>query len=160
SVFKIPLMSRFDVGEVSVGWMFSVAIAMLGLSAAFGGTWVEKAGPRKSMVVAGTAWVLGFFIAALGIATGQLWLVYFGYCFTGGIGVAIGSSSPLSTRMKWFPDRPGLATGLAIMGFGGGALIASPLSQALLRLFGGGTETEDLATGLVPTFITLAISYG
>ena len=74
SVFKIPLMSRFDVGEVSVGWIFSVAIAMLGLSAAFGGTWVEKAGPRKSMVVAGTAWVLGFFVAAFGIATGQLWL--------------------------------------------------------------------------------------
>ena len=77
SVFKIPLMSRFDVGEVSVGWIFSVAIAMLGLSAAFGGTWVEKAGPRKSMVVAGTAWVLGF-IAALGIhrpvVAGLLWL--------------------------------------------------------------------------------------
>src|SRR5699024_5304796 len=72
SVFKIPLMSRFDVGEVSVGWIFSVAIAMLGLSAAFGGTWVEKAGPRKSMIVAGTAWVLGFFVAAVGIATGQL----------------------------------------------------------------------------------------
>jgi len=160
SVFKIPLMSRFDVGEVSVGWIFSVAIAMLGLSAAFGGTWVEKAGPRKSMVVAGTAWVLGFFIAALGIATGQLWLVYFGYGFIGGIGLGIGYISPVSTLMKWFPDRPGLATGLAIMGFGGGALIASPLSQALMRLFGGGTETEDLATGLVPTFITLAISYG
>lgn len=133
---------------------------MLGLSAAFGGTWVEKAGPRKSMVVAGTAWVLGFFIAALGIATGQLWLVYFGYGFIGGIGLGIGYISPVSTLMKWFPDRPGLATGLAIMGFGGGALIASPLSQALMRLFGGGTETEDLATGLVPTFITLAISYG
>src|SRR5699024_6476691 len=68
--------------------------------------------------------------------------------------------SPVSTLMKWFPDRPGLATGLAIMGFGGGALIASPLSQALMKLFGGGTETEDLAAGLVPTFITLAISYG
>ena len=160
SVFNIPLMSRFDVGEVSVGWIFSVAIAMLGLSAAFGGTWVEKAGPRKSMIVAGTAWVLGFFVAAVGIATGQLWLVYFGYGFIGGIGLGIGYISPVSTLMKWFPDRPGLATGLAIMGFGGGALIASPLSQALMKLFGGGTETEDLAAGLVPTFITLAISYG
>lgn len=159
SVFKIPLMSRFDVGEVSVGWIFSVAIAMLGLSAAFGGTWVEKAGPRKSMVVAGTAWVLGFFVAAFGIATGQLWLVYFGYGFIGGIGLGIGYISPVSTLMKWFPDRPGLATGLAIMGFGGGALIASPLSNSLMALFGGGTETENLAAGLVPTFITLAISY-
>ena len=159
SVFKIPLMSRFDVGEVSVGWIFSVAIAMLGLSAAFGGTWVEKAGPRKSMIVAGTAWVLGFFIAAVGIASGQLWMVYFGYGFIGGIGLGIGHISPVSTLMKWFPDRPGLATGLAIMGFGGGALIASPMSSSLMALFGGGTETENLAAGLVPTFITLAISY-
>ena len=159
SVFKIPLMSRFDVGEVSVGWIFSVAIAMLGLSAAFGGTWVEKSGPRKSMVVAGTAWVLGFFVAALGIATGQLWLVYFGYGFIGGIGLGIGYIAPVSTLMKWFPDRPGLATGLAIMGFGGGALIASPMSNALMVLFGGGTETENLASGLVPTFVVLALSY-
>lgn len=152
-------MSRFDVGEVSVGWIFSVAIAMLGLSAAFGGTWVEKAGPRKSMIVAGTAWVVGFFVAALGIATGQLWMVYFGYGFIGGIGLGIGYIAPVSTLMKWFPDRPGLATGLAIMGFGGGALIASPMSNSLMALFGGGTETENLAAGLVPTFITLAISY-
>ncbi len=159
SVFKIPLMSRFDVGEVSVGWIFSVAIAMLGLSAAFGGTWVEKAGPRKSMIVAGTAWVVGFFVAAFGIATGQLWMVYFGYGFIGGIGLGIGYIAPVSTLMKWFPDRPGLATGLAIMGFGGGALIASPMSNSLMALFGGGTETENLAAGLVPTFITLAISY-
>lgn len=159
SVFKIPLMSRFDVGEVSVGWIFSVAIAMLGLSAAFGGTWVERAGPRKSMVVAGTAWVLGFFVAAVGIATDQLWLVYLGYGVIGGIGLGIGYISPVSTLMKWFPDRPGLATGLAIMGFGGGALIASPMSNALMVLFGGGTETEDLAAGLVPTFIALAASY-
>jgi len=159
SVFKIPLMSRFDVGEVSVGWIFSVAILMLGLSAAFGGTWVERSGPRKSMVFAGIAWVLGFFIAAAGIAMGQLWLVYFGYGFIGGIGLGIGYIAPVSTLMKWFPDRPGLATGLAIMGFGGGALIASPLSNSLMVLFGGGTDTENLAAGLVPTFITLALSY-
>ena len=159
SVFKIPLMSRFDVGEVSVGWIFSVAIAMLGLSAAFGGTWVEKVGPRKSMLVAGAAWVVGFFVAAAGIATGQLWLVYFGYGFIGGIGLGIGYIAPVSTLMKWFPDRPGLATGLAIMGFGGGALIASPMSNSLMVLFGGGTETENLAAGLVPTFIVLATSY-
>src|SRR5699024_1285973 len=135
SVFKIPLMSRFDVGEVSVGWIFSVAIAMLGLSAAFGGTWVEKAGPRKSMVVAGTAWVLGFFIAALGIATGQLWLVYFGYGFIGGVG-------------------------LVMSGFDIVAQTASALSHALMWLFGPDTETEDLATSLVHTFMTQAISYG
>lgn len=91
--------------------------------------------------------------------TGQLWLVYLGYGVVGGIGLGIGYISPVSTLMKWFPDRPGLATGLAIMGFGGGALIASPMSNALMELFGGGTETEQLASGLAPTFITLAISY-
>lgn len=107
SVFKIPLMAHFDVGEVSVGWIFSVAIGMLGLSAAFGGTWVERAGPRKSMILAGIAWVLGFFVAAFGISTGQLWLVYFGYGFIGGIGLGIGYIAPVSTLMKWFPDRPG-----------------------------------------------------
>src|SRR5699024_4184449 len=145
--------------EVSVGWIFSVAIAMLGLSAAFGGTWVEKSGPRKSMVVADTAWVLGFFVAALGIATGPLWLVYFGYGFIAGIGLGVGSIGPVSPLMKGFPARPGLATGRAIMGFCGGALLASPMSNALMVLFGGGTETEYLASGLVPTFVVLALSY-
>ena len=159
SVFKIPLMSHFDVGEVSVGWIFSVAIAMLGLSAAFGGTWVERAGPRKSMTLAGTAWVLGFVVATIGLTTGQLWMVYLGYGVIGGIGLGIGYISPVSTLMKWFPDRPGLATGLAIMGFGGGALIASPMSNALMELFGSGTDTEQMASGLAPTFITLAASY-
>ncbi|MDN6757846.1 MAG: OFA family MFS transporter, partial [Yaniella sp.] len=84
---------------------------------------------------------------------------YFGYGFIGGIGLGIGYIAPVSTLMKWFPDRPGLATGLAIMGFGGGALIASPMSNALMVLFGGGTETENLASGLVPTFVVLALSY-
>ncbi len=159
SVFKIPMMGHFEVGEVAVGWIFSVAIAMLGLSAAFGGTWVEHAGPRKSMVVAGSFWVAGFLIATLGIATGQLWLVYLGYGVVGGIGLGIGYISPVSTLMKWFPDRPGLATGLAIMGFGGGALIASPLSNALMSFYGGGNQPEQLQGGLVQTFLTLGIIY-
>src|SRR5699024_7337285 len=159
SVFKIPFMSHFDAGEVSIGWIFSIAILMLGISSAVFGPWVEKAGPRASMIAAGTCWVVGFFIAALGIVAGQLWLVYLGYGVIGGIGLGIGYISPVSTLMKWFPDRPGLSTGLAIMGFGGGALIASPMSNSLMALFGGGTETENLAAGLVPTFITLAISY-
>lgn len=159
SVFKSPFREWFDVGEVSVAWIFSLAIGMLGISAAIGGTWVEKAGPRKSMTLAGTCWVLGFLIATLGIATGQLWLVYFGYGFIGGIGLGIGYISPVSTLMKWFPDRPGLATGLAIMGFGGGALIASPLSNALMVGFGGGDEVSQMADGLVPTFLTLAVAY-
>lgn len=159
SVFKIPMMGHFGTGEVAVGWIFSVAIAMLGLAAAFGGTWVERSGPRKSMVVAGSFWVAGFLIASLGIATGQLWVVYLGYGVIGGIGLGIGYISPVSTLMKWFPDRPGLATGLAIMGFGGGALIASPLSNSLMALYGGGTEAENLQSGLLQTFLTLAVVY-
>ncbi|REE03648.1 OFA family MFS transporter [Citricoccus nitrophenolicus] len=159
SVFKIPMMGHFEAGDVAVGWIFSVAIAMLGLSAAFGGTWVERAGPRKSMVVAGSFWVVGFFVATVGIATGQLWLVYLGYGVIGGIGLGIGYISPVSTLMKWFPDRPGLATGLAIMGFGGGALIASPMSNSLMVLYGGGAEPEQLQSGLMQTFLTLAIIY-
>ncbi|WP_175935616.1 OFA family MFS transporter [Corynebacterium sp. Marseille-P4321] len=159
SVFKKPMMEHFGVGEVAVGWIFSLAIGMLGISSALFGSWVEKVGPRASMAVSGTLWVIGFFVATLGISTGNLWLVYFGYGFIGGIGLGIGYISPVSTLMKWFPDRPGLATGLAIMGFGGGALIASPASNRLMEAFGGGTEIADRAAGLQPTFITLALVY-
>ena len=159
SVFKIPFMTHFDTGEVSIGWIFSIAILMLGISSAVFGPWVEKNGPRASMVAAGTCWVVGFFIASLGIVTGQLWLVYLGYGVIGGIGLGIGYISPVSTLMKWFPDRPGLATGLAIMGFGGGALIASPMSNQLMALFGGGSDPEHLVAGLTPTFVTLGIVY-
>lgn len=132
SVFKNPLVEHFDTNLTPIGVIFSIAIVMLGLSAAFGGTWVERNGPRKAMVVSMLCWVSGFLIGALGIATTQLWLVYLGYGVIGGIGLGIGYISPVSTLIKWFPDRPGLATGLAIMGFGGGALIASPLSTSLL----------------------------
>ena len=159
SVFKIPFMTHFDAGEVSIGWIFSIAILMLGISSAVFGPWVEKTGPRASMVAAGTCWVVGFFIASIGIVSGQLWLVYLGYGVIGGIGLGIGYISPVSTLMKWFPDRPGLATGLAIMGFGGGALIASPMSNQLMNLYGGGAEPENLVAGLTPTFVTLGIVY-
>lgn len=156
SVFKNPFITRFDAGDVSIGWVFSVAIAMLGISSAVGGTWVEKAGPRKSMVVSGCFWVLGFLVSTVGIATGQLWLLYLGYGVLGGIGLGIGYISPVSTLMKWFPDRPGLATGLAIMGFGGGALIASPVSNVLMNAYGHGDQVK----GLVGTFLTMGIAYG
>jgi MFS family permease len=160
SVFKNPLAEHFGMGEggdVAIGWIFSLAIAMLGISSAIGGTWVERAGPRKSMVVAGAFWVVGFFVSTIGISTGQLWLVYVGYGVIGGIGLGIGYISPVSTLMKWFPDRPGLATGLAIMGFGGGALIASPASNALMSFYGGGPD--NLADGITMTFLTLAVLY-
>lgn len=159
SVFKTPLVHRFDTGQVAVAWIFSVAIAMLGISAAVAGPWVERVGPRKSMAVAGACWVAGFFVAAVGISAGQLWLVYLGYGVIGGIGLGIGYISPVSTLIKWFPDRPGLSTGLAIMGFGGGALIASPLSNRLMEAFGGGDDTAELAAGVVPSFVVLGVIY-
>ena len=154
SVFNAPLEERFQTSATAVATIFSIAIVMLGLSAAFGGTWVERNGPRKAMALSATCWVLGFLVAALGIAGGQLWLVYLGYGVLGGIGLGIGYISPVSTLIKWFPDRPGLATGLAIMGFGGGALVASPLSNRLLGLY-----AENPADALVPVFVTLAVTY-
>jgi MFS family permease len=154
SVFKDPLVSRFDSSLTTMGAVFSIAIVMLGLSAAFGGTWVEHVGPRKAMFTAALCWSTGFLIGSVGVATKQVWLLYFGYGFVGGIGLGIGYISPVSTLIKWFPDRPGLATGLAIMGFGGGAIIASPLSEHLLSAYAA--KPED---AIVASFVTLGIGY-
>lgn len=154
SVFKTPLVERSGTSEPAVSVIFIIAIAMLGLSAAFGGKWVERNGPRKAMFVAASCWALGFLVSAVAIAIGSLWLVYFGYGVIGGIGLGIGYISPVSTLIKWFPDRPGLSTGMAIMGFGGGALIASPLSNRLLEGFGA-SPTE----AIVPAFVTLGVGY-
>jgi len=164
SVFKTSLVTHFDVGLTPIAWIFSIAIVMLGLSAAFGGTWVERNGPRKAMVVAALCFSSGLLIGGLGIATSQLWLLYLGYGFIGGIGLGIGYVSPVSTLIKWFPDRPGLATGLAIMGFGGGALIASPVSTQLLQHFDPGFDpaTKGAVAGgsaLSSTFVVLGVVY-
>jgi MFS family permease len=154
SVFKTPLVTHFGSSLTAIGAIFSIAIVMLGLSAAFLGTWVERSGPRKSMATAALCWAIGFLVAALGVSADQLWLVYLGYGVIGGIGLGIGYISPVSTLIKWFPDRPGLATGLAIMGFGGGALIASPLSTKLLGAFAD--KPED---AIAPSFVTLGVIY-
>ncbi len=154
SVFKNPLVERFGTGLTPVAIIFSIGIVMLGLSAAVLGTWVERVGPRTAMFTAALCWAGGFFIGALGVATTQLWLVYLGYGFLGGIGLGIGYISPVSTLIKWFPDRPGLATGLAIMGFGGGALIASPLSSMLLSAY-----ASNPVDAIVPSFLTLGAVY-
>lgn len=106
SVFKNPLVDRFETSLTSIGIVFSIAIVMLGLAAAFCGKWVERNGPRKAMFVAGVCWAGGFMIGAAGVASGQLWLLYLGYGFLGGIGLGIGYISPVSTLIKWFPDRP------------------------------------------------------
>ncbi|MEM6615882.1 MAG: OFA family MFS transporter [Pseudomonadota bacterium] len=119
----------------SVVWIFSVAIVCLGLTAAVGGKWLEKVGPRYVGVVAATLWGGGFLVGSAGIATHQLWLVYVGYGVLGGAGLGLGYVSPVSTLIRWFPDRRGMATGMAIMGFGGGAMIGAPLKQWLLNLY-------------------------
>ncbi|WP_345712121.1 OFA family MFS transporter [Kineococcus glutinatus] len=162
SVYKSALVAHFDATLTQIGIVFSVAIVMLGLSAAVCGTWVDRSGPRKAMAASAVCWVSGFLVGALGIATGQLWLLYLGYGVLGGIGLGIGYISPVSTLIKWFPDRPGLATGMAIMGFGGGALVASPLSSRLLALYDPGFDPS--AAGSVPSgqavamlFVTFAV---
>jgi MFS family permease len=126
---------------------------MLGLSAAFGGTMVERRGPRWAMFVSTVCFSAGFLISAGGIAIGQFWLVVVGYGFVGGIGLGIGYISPVSTLIKWFADRPGMATGIAIMGFGGGALIAQPIEKTLLAGFG------TSPAGLSQTFLVMGIGY-
>ncbi|MFD4708466.1 OFA family MFS transporter [Streptomyces sp. NPDC058430] len=145
SVFKPPLESAMHLSGTESALPFQLGIVMLGLSAAFGGTLVERNGPRWAMTVALVCFSSGFLLSALGAATGQFWLIVLGYGFVGGVGLGIGYISPVSTLIKWFPDRPGMATGIAIMGFGGGALIASPWSAQMLESFGADSSGIALA---------------
>lgn len=117
----------------SVIWIFSVAIVCLGLAAAIAGKWLERVGPRCVGVTSAILWGGGFLVGSVGITTHQLWLVYLGYGVLGGCGLGLGYVSPVSTLIRWFPDRRGMATGMAIMGFGGGAMIGAPLKEALLK---------------------------
>jgi MFS family permease len=143
SVFKVPLSHAIgitrqaseDWRQEQIAWMFSIAIAMLGISTAVFGRWIERNGPRRAMFISACCFALGFLIAAFGVYAHQLWLIYLGYGFVGGIGLGFGYLAPVATLVKWFPDRPGLATGLAIMGFGGGAMIGSPLDIRLMQHF-------------------------
>ncbi len=118
-----------------VVWVFTVAIVCLGLSAAFAGRWLERVGPRMVGVVAACCWGGGYLIGSLGVHTHQLWLLYLGYGVIGGCGLGLGYVSPVSTLIRWFPDRRGMATGMAIMGFGGGAMIGAPLKGFFIRTF-------------------------
>jgi MFS family permease len=135
-------------------WIFSVAIVFLGLAAAFAGKWLEEVGPRMVGVVAALCWGGGYLIGGLGIATHQLWLVYLGYGAIGGCGLGLGYVSPVSTLIRWFPDRRGMATGMAIMGFGGGAMIGAPLADLLMNHF----ETP-YSVGAWETFVALGAIY-
>src|SRR5271163_4794887 len=159
SVFKNPLLalhaadgSAWDLKQV--GYIFSIAIAFLGISAALFGAWLEKAGPRRAMFYSAICFGLGFVIASFGASSHQLWLIYLGYGVIGGIGLGLGYISPVSTLIKWFPDRPGMATGMAIMGFGGGALIGAPLANNLMASF---RTNNDL--GVEKTFLVMGAIY-
>jgi MFS family permease len=158
SVFKAPLEKGLGISGVASALPFTLGIIMLGLSAALFGTKVDANGPRWAMAVSSACFVSGFLISAVGLFLGQYWLVVVGYGFVGGIGLGIGYISPVSTLIKWFPDRPGLATGIAIMGFGGGALIASPLTSQLLAAYGGAGNTPSVS-GIGMTFLTMGIIY-
>jgi MFS family permease len=124
-----------DWNLATLGWIFSSAIAFLGISAAVFGNWVVAEGPRKAMFVATICWSSGFLIGALGIYSHQIALLYLGYGVLGGIGLGIGYISPVTTLIQWFPDYPGMATGIAIMGFGGGPIVAAPLATNLMKNF-------------------------
>ncbi|WP_020161422.1 L-lactate MFS transporter [Methylobacter marinus] len=162
SVFNNPLTRVIGVTEstpddwklTTLGWIFSLAIVFLGLSAAFGGKWLEKVGPRLTMFVAACCFGGGFFISALGIYLHQIWLIYLGYGVIGGIGLGLGYVSPVSTLIKWFPDRRGMATGMAIMGFGGGAMIGAPLSVLLMDQF-----KSAASVGVMETFLVMGGIY-
>jgi MFS family permease len=162
STFNLPLTKLIgitssapgDWSQKDVVWIFSIAIAVLGSSAAVFGRWVERVGPRKSMFTAALCFAGGFLVSAVGIHLHQLWLLYLGYGVLGGCGLGIGYISPVSTLIKWFPDRPGMATGMAIMGFGGGALIAAPLSILLMGHF-----KTAASNGVLETFVTMGVIY-
>ncbi|MGB8742942.1 MAG: OFA family MFS transporter [Xanthobacteraceae bacterium] len=162
SVFNLPMSKLLGITQstpddwklTDLGWIFSIAIFVLGTSAALFGRWVEEGGPRRAMFTAALCWGAGFLISAAGVYIHNIWVVYFGYGIVGGCGLGIGYISPVSTLIKWFPDRPGMATGMAIMGFGGGAFIASPLSVWLMSRFSSPTHV-----GVAETFIVLGVVY-
>ncbi len=162
SVFNLPMTRLIGITKsapddwklTDLGWIFSIAIVLLGVSAAVTGSWLDRVGPRKAMFTAACCFGGGFLVAALGVWIHNLWIVYLGYGLIGGCGLGIGYISPVKTLITWFPDRPGMATGMAIMGFGGGAMIASPLSVILMHHFATPTHV-----GVAETFVTLGIIY-
>ncbi|MBA4123206.1 MAG: OFA family MFS transporter [Acidobacteria bacterium] len=163
SVFSLPLSKLIGIKEYVPGqdwdltttvWIFNIAFVFLGLSAALFGKWLERVGPRKAMFVSALCFCGGFMISALGVYLHIIWLLYLGSGVLGGIGLGLGYISPVSTLIKWFPDRPGMATGMAIMGFGGGALIGSPLADNLMKFYATPTSV-----GVLQTFVTMGIIY-
>lgn len=162
SVFNEPMTRVLGISQsapddwklTTLGWIYSLAIVFLGLSAAFGGKWLEKVGPRRTMFTAACCFGGGFILSAIGVYLHQVWLLYLGYGVIGGCGLGLGYVSPVSTLIKWFPDRRGMATGLAIMGFGGGAMIGAPLGVMLMKHF----ESET-SVGVMEAFVVMGVLY-
>jgi len=146
--------TTYDWDKPLLGWVYTLFFVFLGGSAACFGRWLEKVGPRTAGFAAACFWSGGLLVAAAGVYLHQLWLFWLGAGVIGGIGLGLGYISPVSTLIKWFPDRRGMATGLAIMGFGGGAMIGSPLADRLMRLF-----ASDNSVGVWQTFVVLAVIY-
>ena len=141
--------------QFDLGWMYTLFFVLLGISAAVWGSWLERAGPRKAGLVSALCWCGGLLISAFGIYSHQLWMMWLGSGVIGGIGLGLGYISPVSTLIKWFPDKRGMATGMAIMGFGGGAMIGSPLATLLMKHFSLGVN----GAGIWQTFVALAVIY-
>lgn len=163
SVFNGPLTRLVGITQSvpgedwtrpQVGWIYSIALMVLGISSAMLGRWVERSGPRKAMVASAGCFCGGLLIAALGVRLHSIAVVYLGYGLIGGIGLGLGYIAPVSTLVKWFPDRPGMATGLAIMGFGGGALVGAPLGVELMDRFRTATSV-----GVAEAFVAMASLY-
>lgn len=154
SFFQEVFATGCDWKISMLGWMYTLFFVFLGSSAAIWGGWLEKAGPRKAGVVSACCWCGGLLISALGVKTHQIWLMWLGSGVIGGIGLGLGYISPVSTLIKWFPDRRGMATGMAIMGFGGGAMIGAPLADKLMKFFATPTSV-----GVWETFVCMAAIY-
>ena len=154
SFFQKLFTTSYDWEKPMLGWMYTLFFVFLGSSAAIFGPWLETAGPRKAGFIASLCWCGGLVISALGIYVHQLWIIWLGAGVIGGIGLGLGYISPVSTLIKWFPDKRGMATGMAIMGFGGGAMIGSPLADTLMKYF----ATPD-SVGVWQAFLVLAGIY-
>jgi len=154
SLFQELFTTTCDWKVASLGWMFTLFFVVLGVSAALWGGWLERVGPRKAGVVAAVCWSGGLLIGGFGVYVHQLWIMWLGAGIIGGIGLGLGYISPVSTLIKWFPDHRGMATGMAIMGFGGGAMIGAPLADILINYF-----KTPTSVGVWETFVTMGVIY-
>ena len=154
SLFAQIIALHCDWKISTLGWMYTLFFVYLGVSAALFGHWLERVGPRKAGVVAACCWGGGLLVSALGVSIHEVRLLWLGSGIIGGCGLGLGYISPVSTLIKWFPDKRGMATGMAIMGFGGGAMIGAPLADYLMKHY----QTSQ-SVGVKETFVTMGLIY-